>query len=154
MDQQLPDAHEDLYMEIMEDAQKKGGFVIETEDERPEINFSVVPPDKPVRSRLQRHMPQGLLDGIELPENMDSADDISADDIDLSNISIQDMTFSEEATETWIDAIAEHFEHDYYSKTEVKNLFNVLDDEFFISAGSYMIELGGSAGPVTGFRRE
>lgn len=146
--------HEDLYIELMEGADRLGTFVVETEDDFPDMEFDVEPADKPTRNKLQRHMPSGLLDGIELPDDVDDADDISPDDIDLSNVSIADMTFSEDATNVWLDAIAENFNHDYYSQSEIWQVFNRLDDEFFISAGSYLIELGANTGPVTGFRRE
>jgi hypothetical protein len=152
--QDVPGAHEDLYVELMESANRAGTFVLETSEGHPDVEFEVQPADKATRNKLRRMMPSGLLDGIELPDNVEDADDISMDDIDLSGLSIQDMTFDEEATNTWLDVIAEHYKHEYYSESEVRNIFESLDDEFFISAGSYLIELGASTGPVTGFRRE
>ena len=149
-----PAAHEDLYVEIMESATKQGSFTVKTEEGNPDIDFAVDPADKPTRNKLRRQMPSGLLDSIELPDNVEDADDISVEDMDLSGISIADMTFDEEATEIWLDAIAEHFNHEYHSESEIRNIFNALDDEFFVSAGSYLIELGTSTGPVTGFHRE
>lgn len=149
-----PQEHEKFYEELMDGANSSGSFVLETEDDMPDIDFDVSAADKAERNKMQRMMPDGLLEGIELPENIDDVDDISAEDIDLSNISIQDMTFGEEATTVWLDAIAENFSHEYYTESEIWNIFNRLDDEFFVSAGSYIIELGQSSGPVTGFRRE
>lgn len=149
-----PEAHEDLYTEIMQSANRKGSFIVETEDDIPDIEFEVKTPDKPTRNKLQRAMPSGLMDGIELPDDPDEIEDMDVEDIDLSSIDIVDMTFGEEATNTWLDIIADHYEHEYYSRSEVRNLFDALDDEYFVSAGSYLIELGTDIGPVTGFRRD
>lgn len=149
-----PEEHEDLYADLMEGANRTGTFVVETEEGHPDIEFDVKPADKPTRNKLRRLMPSGLLDGIDLPDNIEDADDLSVDDIDLSGVSMQDMTFDEDSTTEWLDVIAEHYNHDYYTESEVWNIFNSLDDEFFISAGSYVIELGASTGAVTGFRRE
>lgn len=143
-----------MFGELMESAQRQGGFVIETEDDRHDMHFNVDPADKPTRNKLQRSMPDGLMEDIEIPDNIDDPDDISVDDIDMSEVSITDMTFDEEATHTWLDAIAEHYHHEYYSQSEVRSIFNTLGDEFYISAGSFLIELGNNTGPVTGFRRE
>lgn len=151
-----PAAHEDLYTELMESAHEPGTFVVETEEEsgHPDMVFEVEPADKPTRNKLQRAMPEGLFDGIEIPEDEDDAEDISTEDIDLSGVSIQDLTFGEESTNLWLDIISEHYNHEYYSDTEVRNIFSALPDDYFISAGSYLIELGESAGPVSGFRQE
>lgn len=149
-----PEEHEKLYTELMEGADRTGSFIVETKGGHPDIDFEVSPADKPTRNKLQRSMPDGLLEGIEIPDDVESAEDISVDDIDLSNVSIQDMTFDEDATNLWLDTVAEHLTHDYYSESEIRNIFNRLEDEYYISAGSYLIELGASTGPVTGFRRE
>lgn len=138
----------------MESANKTGSFIIETSEGHPEMEFEVAPADKPTRNKLQRAMPDGLFDGIELPDNIEDAEDISEEDIDLSGISLQDMTFTEEATNIWLDIISEHFDHEYYSSGEIRNIFDSLNDEYYISAGSFLIELGQSSGPVEGFRRE
>jgi hypothetical protein len=145
--------HEDLYAEIMESANKTGEFVVETDEEHPDLTFEVSPADKPTRNKLRRAMPEGLLDGIELPDDVDDVDEISVDDVDLSGVSIKDMTFGMESTETWLDEIVEHFDHGYFSDSEIRNIFNAVDDDIFISAGSYTIELGEASGPVTGFRK-
>lgn len=149
-----PKAHEDLYTELMQGSDRTGKFVIETDDEYPEIELEVLPADKPTRNKLRRTMPSGLLDSVEIPDNIEDAEDITAEDIDLGDLSLADMTFDEEATTIWLDEISEHFTHDYFSESEVRNIFDRLDDEFLISAGSYIIELGASTGPVQGFRRE
>jgi hypothetical protein len=148
--------HEDLYTELIQGANRKGSFVVETDDDRPDIEFSVNPADKPTRNKLRRLMPSGILDAVDLPDDIENIDpeDISMDDIDISEISIEDMTFSEEATNVWLDNIAEHFEHSYYSESEIRNIFEALDDPYFISAGSYLVELGAQAGPVKGFHKE
>lgn len=138
----------------MKGANRTGSFVIETEEGHPDIEFEVSPGDKATQNKLQRLMPSGLMEGIELPDNVESADDVSMDDIDLSDVSIQDMTFDEESTEKWLDTIVEHYSHDYYSSKEIRNIFNSLGDEYFVAAGSYILELGSSSGPVKGFRRE
>jgi hypothetical protein len=156
----VPKLHEDLYAEIVDGAGQTGTFVIETEEENPDIRLECEAAGKPTRNKLQRHMPDGLLDGIDLPDNVEDAEDLSVDDIDLSDLSVQDMTFGEEATEIWLDVVADEYDHvpeqeDYvYSETELRNIFANLGDEYFISAGTYLIELGEASGPVTGFRRE
>lgn len=147
-------AHEELYGDLMRGANRTGTFVIETEEGHPDLEFEVSPGDKATQNKLQRLMPSGLMEGIELPDDIDDVDDVSVDDIDLSAMSIEDMTFDEESTEEWLDTIVDHFSHEYYSSKEIRNIFNSLGDEYFISAGSYILELGSSSGPVTGFRRE
>lgn len=152
--QDTPAAHEDLYVELMESASETGAFIIETEDGHPDIELEVEPADKPTRNKLRRSMPDGMFDGIEMPDDVDDIDEVGAEDIDMSGVSMRDMTFSEEATELWLDTIAEHCSHDYHSQGEIRNIFNSLSDDYFITAGSYLIELGEATGPVTGFRRE
>lgn len=147
-------AHEELYGELMQDANRTGTFVVETEEGHPDLEFDVSPGDKATQNKLQRLMPSGLMQGIDLPDNVEHVDDVSVDDIDLSGVSIEDMTFDEQATNEWLDTITEHFSHEYYSSGEIRNIFNSLGDEYFVSAGSYILELGSSSGPVTGFRRE
>lgn len=154
MPDDTPQAHEDLYTELMEGANERGLFVVETEEELPDMEFEVEPADKPTRNKLRRSMPDGLLNGIEMPDDVDDIEEVSADDVDLSDVSIKDLTFDAEATERWLDAIVDHFHHEYYSDSEVKNIFNTLEDDYFITAGTYLMELGESSGPVTGFRKE
>ena len=152
-DHRSPQAHEDLYTEIMESASQTGRFILETEGEHPDIEFEVSPADKATSNRLRRAMPDGMLDSVDMPDNLDDLDDISVDDFDLSEVSIKDMTFTEEGTEQWLDSIADHFSHSHYSRTEIKNIFSSLEDEYFLAAGSYLMEMGGNAGPITGFHR-
>lgn len=143
-----------LYGEIMGGADKSGAFRIETEEGEPDIVLEASRIDKSTRNKLQRAMPSGLFDAVELPDDIDDVDELDADDLDLSGVEMTSITFSDEGTDTWLDVIAEHFSHEYYSSTEIRSIFDRLPDEYMISAGSYLIELSDSTGPVTGFRRE
>lgn len=152
--QETPAAHEDLYAAIMEDANRTGTFTFETEESYTDVSFEVEVPNKAKKNKLRRQMPSGLMDAVELPDDLDDFDELDMDDIDLSQSDLASLTWSEEATEIWLDIISEHFQHEYYGSTEIRQMFDALPEEYYISAGSYLMELGGDGGPVVGFHTE
>ncbi len=148
------DEHEELYDELMEGADTLGVFVLETREGKPDIEFEVDKPDKPTINKLRRGMPTGFMDAVDMPDDPEDLENIEPEDIDLSKIDMDSMSFSEEATEQWLSEIAEHFNHEYYSTTEIRNIFDTLGEEYFMAAGTMLVEGGSGMGPVTGFREE
>lgn len=156
--QETPPAFEELYEELMDESRRQGTFTLETEEKYPDIEIQARAPNKPTANKMRRLMPDGMMNAFDFDE-IDDIEDLDEsemlDAIDLSNVNLGDMTYSEEATEVWLDAIEEHCEpKEYFSSSELRDILETLDDDYFVRLGNYMLELGSSAGPVKGFRTE
>lgn len=152
----------DIFDEVTGAASQE--FELEFRDKT--TTFDVHALSRPRKNALVAALPDGYLEPLVDPDDIDQAEIEEMDEMELKaffedhGVSLADAARSrmldEEATETVIDAIVESFQHDRLGDSEVEQMFRSpkMPDDQFEGALEAVLEASSADDDVAGFRQE
>ena len=153
---------QDIYDEVTGVASE----TVEIEVREKTTEFDVTPLTRPRKNGLVEALPDGYLEPVFDPEEVDREKIEEMDDVELKEyledhgLSMSEVVrsrmLSEEATEKAIECISDAFEHDTLSETQIENMFRSprLPDDQFQKALQTLIEVSSADEEVVAFREE